>query len=232
MLSIDITGRKLAEEKLKASEFEYRSLIEQATDAIFISDETGKYIDVNQRACLMLGYSKEELLTISAREILLKEEVEKNPPRFEELIAGKTILSTRNLVSKSGLIIPVEINAKMLSNGRLLGIVRDVSERKEAEEKLRASEDKFRNLTETAFDAITIVDETGNIKFWNRGAEQMFGYSKQEAMQKSLAMIMPDKYHHGHELGMKNYLSTGEKKVIGRVVSLEGKRKNGEQFPI
>lgn len=232
ILSVDITARKHAEEKLKASELEYRSLIEQATDAIFISDEQGKYTDVNLKACMMLGYSKEELLTMNVSQLLVAEEAQNNPPRFNELRTGKTILSTRNLISKNGLIIPVEINAKMLSNGKMLGMVRDISDRKNTEEKLKSSEDKFRNLTETAFDAIVLVDETGNIKFWNRGAELIFGYSKEEALQKSLTMIMPEKYRNAHEQGMQRYLETGEKRVIGKVVSLEGRRKNGEQFPI
>jgi PAS domain S-box-containing protein len=232
VLSVDVTARKKVEEKLKASEQEYRSLIEQATDGIFISDETGKYIDVNLSACKMLGYSKEELLTMRLQDVLLEEELKDNPPRFDELIAGKTVLSRRNLRRKNGAIIPVEINAKMLSTGKMLGMVRDISERRQAEERLRASEEKFRRLTETAFDAIVLVNEPGNIIFWNRGAELMFGYSVEEVIHKSLTMIMPEKFREAHQRGMERYIRTGEKRVIGRVVELEGRRKNGEVFPI
>ena len=232
IFSLDITARKHAEEGLKAGEQEYRSLIDQATDAIFISDQSGNYTDVNSRACTMLGYSREELLRMNLKELLGKGDIENQPVRFEELRAGKTILSTRNLIDKRGSMVPVEINAKMLSNGRMLGIVRDISERMEAEEKLRASEDKFRNLTETAFDAIILIDETGNIKFWNRGAELMFGYSKEEVMDKTLTLIMPDKYRNAHDQGLRRYLQTGERRVIGKVISLEGQRKSGDIFPI
>ncbi len=128
--------QKEAEEKLKAKEEEYRSLIDQATDGIFISNEKGKYLDANLSACQMLGYSKEELLHLSIHDILLQEEAKNNPPRFDELRAGKTLLSTRNLRRKDGSTIPVEITAKMLSNGNLLGMVRDITERKEAEKKI------------------------------------------------------------------------------------------------
>jgi PAS domain S-box-containing protein len=120
----------------------------------------------------------------------------------------------------------------MLSNGKMLGMVRDITERKVAEERLGASEEKFRNLTETAFDAIVLIDEDGNIIFWNRGAELIFGYTKDEVMQKSLTSMMPVKYRDAHSGGIERYLRTGENKVIGKVVALEGMRKNGEIFPI
>jgi PAS domain S-box-containing protein len=119
------------------AELEYRSLFEQATDGIFVSDEKGKYTDVNQSACKLLGYSKEELLKMSMHETLVREEAGSNPPRLSELLAGKTILSYRELKRKDGTVIPVEINAKMLSNGKLLGIVRDVTERKKVELKIQ-----------------------------------------------------------------------------------------------
>jgi PAS domain S-box-containing protein len=228
----DIEDRKKAEEKVKSSELEYRALIEQATDGIFISDEKGKYIDANQSACQMLGYSREELLSMTVQDVLVPGEAERNPPKFNELLSGKAILSRRNLQRKNGSVMPVEINAKMLSNGKMLGMVRDITERKVAEEKLAASEEKFRNLTETAFDAIVLIDEEGNIIFWNRGAELIFGYSKQEVMQKPLTLMMPEKYRQAHTGGIERYLRTGENKVIGKVVALEGMRKNGEIFPI
>ncbi|MBT1688637.1 PAS domain-containing sensor histidine kinase [Dawidia soli] len=229
---IDITERKRIEEELRVSELRYRSLVEQAMDGIFISDEKGHYIEVNPSAVKMLGYTKEELMGMNVQEVLVPEEAKSNPPRFDELAAGKTILSIRNLKRKDGSVFPAEINAKMLSDGKMMGMVRDISERREAREKLQASEEKFRNLTETAFDAIILMDDAGRIIFWNRGAELMFGYEKWEVRQRPLTLIMPEKYRTLHTQGIQRYLRTGENKVIGRVVELEGMRKNGEIFPI
>ena len=219
-------------DKLEASEHEYRSLIEQATDGIFISDQAGKYLDVNLSACKMLGYSKEELLKMSVHDVMLRGDVKENPPRFNELLAGNTVLSTRNLLRKDGTVVPVEINGKMLPNGKILGMVRDITDRKAAEEKLKSSEARFRNLTETAFDAIVIMNEQGKIVFWNRAAEMLFGYSQDEVQQKTLTVIMPDQYRDKHQQGIERYLKTGEKRVTGKVIALEGRRKNGEIFPI
>jgi PAS domain S-box-containing protein len=232
ILSVDITARRHAEERLRAREAEYRSLIEQATDGIFISDKNGKYIDVNLSACRMLGYSRDELLKMSVHDLLIKEEVKSNPIRFDVLKEGKTLLTTRNLKRKDGTVMPVEINSKMLSSGMMLGIVRDISKRRKAEEKIKSSEEKFRKLTETAFDAIILMDESGNIIFWNRGAELIFGYRKSEVLNKPLTIIMPDKYREAHTGGLQRFLKTGMKKVIGRVIEMEGQKKNGDLFPI
>ena len=103
---------------------------------------------------------------------------------------------------------------------------------KTPDENLDVSEETFRNLSETAFDAILLADESGNITFWNQGAEVIFGYAVTEALGKPLTMIMPEKYHLLHANGMKRFLATGEKRVIGQVISMEGRRKNGEIFPI
>ncbi len=103
---------------------------------------------------------------------------------------------------------------------------------KSPDENLDVSEETFRNLSETAFDAILLADESGNITFWNQGAEVIFGYAITEALGKPLTMIMPEKYHVLHANGMKRFLATGEKRVIGQVISMEGRRKNGEIFPI
>src|SRR4051812_31724626 len=188
--------------KADDTNLEYQQLVEQATDGVFISDAAGNYLDVNRAAIDMLGYSKAELLKMNVREILIKEEVELNPPRFDELKTGRNILSKRRVRKKDGTVLHVEINAKMLSSGNMLGMVRDITDRVIAEEKLGASEEKFRKLTETAFDAIILTDESGTISFWNRGAEIIFGYSVHEAVGQSLTMIMPERYRAAHGAGM------------------------------
>ncbi len=211
VLSIDITYRKHAEEKAKAKEKEYRSLIDQATDAIFISNGNGEYTDVNESACRLLGYTKEELLKMNVNDLLGAEAVAAAPPRFEELKKGHSILSHRNLKAKDGRLIPVEINGKMLANGKLLGMVRDISERKEAEAKilklnedlerkvrdrthelqqkmqeLKESEEKFQKAFESTAAGITIAG-IRDTKFLdvNEAFCKMVGYSKKELMGRT-----------------------------------------------
>lgn len=132
-VSTDITERKLAEEALRESEERFRTLVEQASDGIFVSDALGNYVDVNSSGCQMVGYTKSEILKLNITDLVLAEDSAADPIQFDELRRGKTIIRERRLKCKDGSILPVEISAKMLSDGRLQGIVRDITERKQAE---------------------------------------------------------------------------------------------------
>jgi PAS domain S-box-containing protein len=108
----------------------------------------------------------------------------------------------------------------------------NVFERKYAEEALRASEERFRALAETANDAIVSADQQGNIIHWNKGAERTFGYSAAETLGKPLTIIMPERFRAAHRQGLERYRSTGEAHVIGKTVELVGRRKDGTEFPL
>lgn len=94
------------------------------------------------------------------------------------------------------------------------------------------SERKFRSLIESANDAIILSDSRGTIISWNKGAESIFGFHKNEVLGKNLQIIIPKKYQEAHQKGMDRYLATGEPKVMGKTVELEGVRKDGSEFPI
>ena len=132
----DITERIIAEESLRASENKYRTILEQASDGIFIADASGKYVEVNPRGCEMLGYTRDELLTKKLVDLIPPDDLSATPVRTDELKRGKVFLSERRLVHKNGALVPVEISALMLPDGRLQGIVRDITERKRAEEQM------------------------------------------------------------------------------------------------
>ena len=134
---IDITERRRAEDALHTSEARYRALMEQAAEGIFIADPTGRYVDVNPSACQMLGYSRSELLQLRMQDVVPPEEQARLPLRMDDLLAGKTLTLERYLRRKDGTTMAGEISAKMLDDGRLLGIVRDISERKRTDEALR-----------------------------------------------------------------------------------------------
>jgi P-type Cu+ transporter len=133
-LQVEINERKEAEETLRISEDRYRNLIEQASDGIFLSDSTGRYVEVNSAGCRLLGYSREEILMKSLQEVTSI--VSSRPLRLDDLKSGKSFLSEREMIRKDGSLVSVEISAKQLSNGFFQGIVRDISERKQTEEKI------------------------------------------------------------------------------------------------
>jgi PAS domain S-box-containing protein len=97
---------------------------------------------------------------------------------------------------------------------------------------LRESESRLRGVTESAHDAIVSADERGHIAFWNPGAERLFGYSAAEAVGQPLTILMPERYREKHQAGFVRYLSGGAAVVVGSTVELEGRRKDGHEFPI
>ncbi len=133
----DVTEHKRAEETLRESEERYRTLVEQATDGIFIADSQGNYIDVNTGGCTMLGYSRDEFLRMHISDLIPREDLATSPLQLNELRIGKTAVSERWLKRKDGTLVSVEISAKMLPDGRLLGIARDITSRVRTEEEIR-----------------------------------------------------------------------------------------------
>jgi two-component system, LuxR family, sensor kinase FixL len=97
---------------------------------------------------------------------------------------------------------------------------------------LKRSEENVRVVVETARDAIISANDQNHIIAWNKASEIMFGYTKREALGKSLSMLMPEPFRQAHEMGFKRYLKTKEPRVIGRTILLEGLRKNGQEFPL
>lgn len=130
----DITERKLAEERLQQSEERYRVLVEQASDGIFLTDLEGRYVEVNTAACLMSGYSHEELLSKSVEDLTLEEDREENRAGVRALLVGKTTRTLWRMKCKDGSILPIEVSVKRLSTGQYLSIARDVSASVQAEE--------------------------------------------------------------------------------------------------
>jgi PAS domain S-box-containing protein len=138
----DITERKRAEERLRESETSYRELVEQASDAIFVANLDGRYTEVNPAACRMLGYSRDELVGKTIMDLIPAEDVARLAATREFLLTpGRIRVDEWRLRRKDGTLVPVEISAKILHDRRWQAFVRDISERKRAEEQLRRSEE-------------------------------------------------------------------------------------------
>jgi PAS domain S-box-containing protein len=130
----DVTERKRAEEALRASEEKYRSVVEQASDGIFVAGPDGRYLEVNAGGCKMLGYSRDEILRMTMADLVAPADKAATPLRHGELPRGRSMLTERTLVRKDGSTVTVEISATRLVDGRFLGAVRDITHRKVAEQ--------------------------------------------------------------------------------------------------
>ncbi len=139
----DITKRQRAEKALQDSEHKYRTLIEQASDGIMISDREGNIEEVNSTACRELGYTREEVVGLKFTNLMPADELAAAPIRWSELLTGNIIRGERRVRHKNGSLISVEISAKLLDAGRLQVFARDITERKRAEEELRKAHNEL-----------------------------------------------------------------------------------------
>jgi PAS domain S-box-containing protein len=132
----DVTERRQTEEALRESESRYRILIEHASDGIFIADMKGNCVDVNKNGCNMMRYKREEILRLSLMDMIPEDNLRANLKRLKELTSGKEVVKEYMLKRKDGSVFPAEVSAKLLPDKRLLGFVRDITERKRMEEEL------------------------------------------------------------------------------------------------
>jgi formate hydrogenlyase transcriptional activator len=156
-------ARGKAEEALRESETHFRVLVEQASDGIFIGDPQGRYIDVNTAAAEMLGYTREELLQLSIADIVTKDEIERIPLEVARYAGGVTARSDWKFLRKDGSVFPGEVCGKQLPDGRLQGILRDMTERHQAEEETRRSEERFRVALKDS--PITVFNQDEDLRY-------------------------------------------------------------------
>ena len=172
---------------LQASESNYRLLLEQASDGIFITDPQGNYVMVNSKGREMLGASTGELLRRNIRDCLLSADLTRTPLHWDDLSAGKTVIAECDLRSQNARLIPVEVSIKRLDDDRLQAIVRDFTERKRAEERLRYQAHLLANIN----DVVVATDEHLSITAWNRAAEKLYGRQAEEVLGRKLLEVIP-----------------------------------------
>lgn len=162
-----------------ASEEVWQALFEQAADGIFIAKKTGEFVDVNQRGCDMVGYTRAEMLKLSLVDLISPENLATDPLQLDAMNSGESLLKERQICGKDGRCFPAEISARILADGAILGIVRDISERKQAEEKLRESNDRFQLLAESSLTGIYLIQD-GRFRYVNPAMAHIFGYQVEE----------------------------------------------------
>lgn len=187
----EITELKDVKEELINSEEKYRSLIEQASDAIFINDISGYLLDVNESACVMLGYTKEELCTKNVTDLYAEEQLETKPIMYKELLNDEQTLIERNMLHSDGTLISVEITAKMIADGRIVAIVRDVSERKKREEEFKKMHKKLEAIHEAIPDLLFEVDINGRIYNYHSRRDDLLAMPANLFVGKIFSEVLP-----------------------------------------
>lgn len=188
--AVDITEKKNAEMLLEKNEHKYRSLIEQASDGIVITDMQGNIIEVNQSVCKMGGYKMNEVVGNHLVKFIPKEDIADNPFQFEALATGISIMNERRLLCKNGTVIDIEINSKLANANTLISFVRDITERKKNDEVLRYHS----RLLDSISDAVVSLDMNREIVSWNDASEKLFGYAEAEVKGKRIPSLVTFEY--------------------------------------
>jgi two-component system, sensor histidine kinase and response regulator len=209
----DISERKRAEEALRESEERYRELVENGQGLICTHDLNGKLLSVNPAAAQALGYAPSEMVGKSLIEFI-SPTVQPAFDHYLKLIAAEpSINGLMNLITKEG-----EERVWRYRNSRIegqrkvyvLGHAQDITERMQAENALRQSEEKYRELIENANDIIYTINLSGGFTSMNRAGERMTGYTREEALRMNIAdVIQPDDAERVRQRIAKNLAGAG-----------------------
>jgi len=187
----DLIGSMLNSSKLiKESEERYRSLFEQASDAIYVNNAKGDFTQVNDSMCKITGYSRDELLTMNVRDLLNAHLLKLNPLQYSEAEPGTMVTGERKFIHRNGAVVDIEINGKKFTDDRTLVISRVITERKKAEDELRSSEQKYKLLFESNPVPLSMIakDDLSIIAI-NQTAADLYGYTKDELLNRSAGIV-------------------------------------------
>lgn len=227
----DITELKAREQALQESEERFRRLSEITHEAVLIL-ENGTIVDFNGALVTLSGYGPDELRGMSTLELLA--------PEFREFAAQRIAQRDERPYEaigqrKDGSRLPIELNFRHVAhNGQVLRVVsvRDLRERRQAEQALRDTEARTRAVVETALDAIITIDAAGTILEFNSAAERIFGYRREEVLGQAVGQtIVPPEARAQHHAGMARYVASGIPRLIGQRNELLAMRADGSTFP-
>jgi len=248
----DITERKQAELLLHAQAQEIRAIVENSPDLIVRFDEQLRRTFVNTAFIKAMGLPKEELLGREIASSAMDGAVKGTAEEIATLKGSlKRAFDTRRpldfestwLLTTGRRTFTVHLEPEFDARGALTGILaisRDITERTEAENKLRVSRELLRSsearktaIMDSALDCIVTIDHEACIIEFNPAAERTFGYRRDEVVGKPLADVMiPPSLREQHRRGFAHYLATGEARVLGRRIELTAMRADGSEFPV
>ncbi|HWS99389.1 MAG TPA: PAS domain S-box protein [Pyrinomonadaceae bacterium] len=228
----DITERVRAEQAMRESEERYRALVEQSLDGIFlIEPESRRIIEANPAYQRLLGYTGDELASLTLHDVAAtdREIVDENIRQI--LSTEHSVLGERRHRRKDGSLVDVEVSVSLISySGKkvLSAVVRDISTRRQAEEAVRRSEERYRELFENANDIIYTHDLQGNFTSLNRTGERVTGYTRDEAARMNMGQVVaPEHLERAREM-----ISRKQTDDISTIYELDIVSKDGRRVPL
>jgi PAS domain S-box-containing protein len=215
-------------------------ILDAAVDGIATIDEAGTIESINPAMNHLFGYESDELIGENVK-VLMPEpyhgEHDVYLANYRATGRGRIIGKGRDVVGlrKDGTTFPIELAVSEGFDGSrriFTGMVRDITDRREAEETIRESYERLRAIFVSAVDGIIAIDENGIILEVNPAVERIFGYTPDELVGGDVNVLMPAPYRDEHESYLNRYAQTRQKRIIGIGREVRGRRKDGSTFPL
>jgi diguanylate cyclase (GGDEF)-like protein/PAS domain S-box-containing protein len=236
LIIFDITARWQAEKELKF----YQYLFENSLNEIYIfHPETLKFIAVNRGARENLGYTQEELNEMTPIDLKPEFDLQSYRELLAPLFEGKQERIIFNTLHrrKDGSLYPAEVHLQLVEFMKekvYVALIIDVTERRAMEKELQERNEILSTIMESARDAIIMIDNKGNVTFWNPAAERLFGYSREEVMGKELhrLMIQDERLYEVYKEAFKRFQLSGKRNAVGKTIELKAKHKDGYEIDV
>jgi PAS domain S-box-containing protein len=237
----DVTARKEAERELWESRERLQDIIDNTTAVIYLKDKDGRYLLVNDRFEMLYDISRQEAIGKTDHDLFPAETADAFRANDLKVLATGIALDVEEVTDQDdGIRVYLSTRFPLFHSDDPKGapyavctISADITERKHAEDALRSSEEHFRRIVDTAQIGFISIDEDGLITAWNPQAEQMFGWSRAEAVGERLSRtIIPHRYREAHGRGMERFRATGRGPALERRFEIEGLHRDGHEFPV
>lgn len=229
-----------AQQGLRESEELFRSAFEDTNVPMVLTDLDHRFLRMNAAFARMFGYTQEEMLTLTMPDVTHPDDLAESFERRKALLAGRSqyFQMEKRYLRKDGQILWGLTNVSLVRDGsgrpRLyVGQVQDITERKRAEEALRASEERTRKILDTANDPFITINTAGHILDWNRQAERVFGWPREEVIGRKLSeTVIPAQHREGHDRGLAGFAATGRGRMVNERIEITAVSRSGAEFPV
>jgi two-component system cell cycle sensor histidine kinase/response regulator CckA len=221
-------AHRQAEVARREAQLRFKRLFESRITGITVATMAGLITEANDTFLEMVGYSRGDLRSggLDWMALTPPEWRELTPPLDELRLRGSSSPFEKEYLRKDGSRVPVLVGVAVLDDDRVLTVVTDLTEQKQAEDRKAA-------VVDAALDAVVGMDASGAITEFNPAAERTFGYARIEVIGRSLAdTLIPERLREAHRLGLARYLASGDAVVIGRRLELQALRRDGSEMPV
>lgn len=235
----DISDRKAVEDQLRLSQQRFSRAFSTAPQGMALVSPQGRWLEVNQALCTMLGYSREQLLNTDFQHVTHPDDLEVDLHNVEDLLAGEisSYQMEKRYLDSQQRIIWVLLSVSLVRDSdnqpvHFVAQIQDFSERIAAEMAIREREDYLRTLLDNVLDAIITIDQQGYIETFNHAAERIFGYSHLEITGHRVTQLLPQAQRLKRARVFSHFLKAGIQQMLGKELELSALRSNGEVFTI